>query len=135
MSSGTGTPDDPWLLSTPSGGSSYSLWIDPSTDPPLLTCLVGKTTLTYLGTALDDLHAMLVESADWVPLGAADEQKPAMDGTVEAWARSASNPIGGWYGQKKGMRGRFGVYLPPALVHQGRAEIAIENRKARIRAL
>ena len=135
MSSGTGTPDDPWLLSTPSGGSSYSLWLDSSTDPPLLTCLVGKTTLTYLGTALDDLHAMLVENGDWVPLGAADEQKPAMDGTVEAWARSASNPIGGWYGQKKGMRGRFGVYLPPALVHQGRAEIAIENRKARIRAL
>ncbi len=135
MPSGTGTPDDPWLLSTPSGGSSYSLWLDSSTDPPLLTCLVGKTTLTYLGTALDDLHAMLVENGDWVPLGAADEQKPAMDGTVEAWARSASNPIGGWYGQKKGMRGRFGVYLPPALVHQGRAEIAIENRKARIRAL
>ena len=135
MSSGTGTPDDPWLLSTPSGGSSYSLWLDSSTDPPLLTCLVGKTTLIYLGTALDDLHAMLVENGDWVPLGAADEQKPAMDGTVEAWARSASNPIGGWYGQKKGMRGRFGVYLPPALVHQGRAEIAIENRKARIRAL
>jgi hypothetical protein len=135
MSSGTGTVDDPWLLSTPSGGSSYTLWLDDSTDPPLLTCLVGKTTLTYLGSALDDLHAMLVANGDWVPLGAADEQKPAMEGTVEAWARSATNPVGGWYGQKKGMRGRFGVYLPPALVHQGRAEIAIENRKARIRAL
>jgi hypothetical protein len=135
MSSGTGTPDDPWLLSTPSGGSSYSLWLDDSTDPPLLTCLVGKTTLTYLASALDDLHAMLVSTGDWVPLGAADEQKPAMEGTVEAWARAASNPVGGWYGQKTGMRGRFGVYLPPALVHQGRAEIAIENRKARIRAL
>ncbi len=135
MASGTGTPDDPWLLSTPSGGSSYSLWLDDSTDPPLPTCLVGKTTLTYLPSALDDLHAMLVANGDWVPLGAADEQKPAMEGTVEAWARSATNPVGGWYGQKKGMRGRFGVYLPPALVHQGRAEIAIENRKARIRAL
>jgi hypothetical protein len=135
MSSGTGTVDDPWLLSTPSGGSSYTLWLDDSTDPPLLTCLVGKTTLTYLGSALDDLHAMLVANGDWVPLGAADEQKPAMEGTVEAWARSATNPVGGWYGQKKGMRGRFGVYLPPALVHQGRAEIAIESRKARIRAL
>lgn len=135
MSSGTGTAQDPWLLATPSGGSSYSLWLDESTDPPLLHCLVGKTTLTYLASALDDLHAMLVESGDWVPLGAADEQKPAMEGTVEAWARAATNPVGGWYGQRTGMRGRFAVYLPPALVHQGRAEIAIENRKARIRAL
>ena len=68
-------------------------------------------------------------------LGGADEQKPAPDGTVEAWGRSESNPVGGWYGQKKGLRGRFGVYVPPVLVAQGRAQIEIENRKARIRAL
>jgi len=135
MSSGSGTVNDPWQLTTPSGGSSYTLWLEDDVDPPVLACLVGKTKLTYLASALDDLHAMLVERGDWVPLGAADEQKPAMEGTVEAWARSASNPVGGWYGQKNGMRGRFGVYLPPALVHQGRAEIEIENRKARIRAL
>ena len=135
MSSGTGTPNDPWILATASGGSTYSLWLDESTDPPLLVALVGKTSLTYLGSALDDLHAMLTERADWVVLGAADEQKPAVEGTVESWSRSTSNPVGGWYGTRTGMRGRFGVYLPPALVHQGRAEIMIENRKARIRAL
>ena len=135
MSSGTGTANDPWLLATPSGGSNYSLWIDESTDPALLVCLVGKTRLTYLARALDDLHAWLVEQGDWVVLGASDEQKPAVEGTVEAWGRSSANPVGGWYGQKNGMRGRFGVYIPPALVHLGRAEITIENRKARIRAI
>lgn len=135
MSSGTGTPNDPWLLATPSGGSQYKLWLDDSTEPPMLVALVGKTALTYLGSALDDLHAWLVEQGDWVVLGAADEQRPAVEGTVEAWGRSPDNPVGGWYGQRTGMRGRFAVYLPPALVHQRRAEIVIEKRKARIRAL
>ncbi len=135
MASGTGTPDDPWVLATPSGGSEYTMHLDLEADPPLLVCQVGKTKLTYLARALDDLHAFLVERGDWVALGASDEQKPAVEGTVEAWARAATNPVGGWYGQKKGLRGRFGVYVPPVLVHQGRALIEIENRKARIRAL
>lgn len=132
---GTGTPDDPWILTTPSGGSEYAMHVDEAADPPLLVCQVGKTRLTYLARALDDLHAWLVEQGDWVLLGGADEQKPAAEGTVEAWGRSEANPVGGWYGQKKGLRGRFGVYVPPVLVAQGRAEIAVEARKARIRAL
>jgi hypothetical protein len=132
---GTGAPEDPWVLTTPSGGSEYSMHLDPAADPPLLVCQVGKTRLTYLSRALDDLHAWLVEQGDWVLLGGADEQKPAAEGTVEAWGRSETNPVGGWYGQKKGLRGRFGVYVPPVLVAQGRAEIAVEARKARIRAL
>ena len=135
MSSGTGTPEDPWVLATPSGGSEYTMHVDPDSQPPLLVCQVGKTRLTYLASALDDLYAYLVVQGDWVPLGASDEQKHAVGGTVEAWARSADNPVGGWYGQKQGLRGRFGVYVPPVLVHQGRAQIEIENRKARIRAL
>jgi len=135
MSSGSGTPQDPWVLATPSGGSEYTMHLDPDSDPSLLVCQVGKTRLTYLARSLDDLYAFLVARGDWVPLGAADEQKPAVDGTVEAWGRSPDNPVGGWYGQKKGLRGRFGVYVPPVLVHQGRAQIEIENRKARIRAL
>jgi hypothetical protein len=134
MASGTGTPDDPWLLSTPSGGSSYSLWLDDSSDPPLLTCLVGKTTLTYLGSALDDLHAMLVANGDWVPLGAADEQKPAAEGTVEAWGRAANNPVGGWYGLKKGLRGRFGMYMPPLLEALGLVELEHNPKNNRVRA-
>ncbi len=135
MARGSGTENDPWVLATPSGGSEYTLYRDPDADPPVLVALVGKTTLTYLDRALDDLHAWLVEGGDWVPLGGSDEQRPPVAGTVEAWARTATNPVGGFYGQKKGLRGRFGVYVPPALVAQGRAEIAIENRKARIRAL
>jgi hypothetical protein len=135
MSSGSGTPDDPWVLTTPSGGSEYTMHIDDSADPALLVCQVGKTKLTYLARALDDLHAFLAEQGDWVLLGGADEQKPAVDGTVEAWGRSERNPVGGWYGQKKGLRGRFGVYVPPVLVAQGRAEIKIEARKASARAV
>jgi hypothetical protein len=135
MASGSGTPDDPWALLTPSGGSEFTMYVDADSSPALLICKVGKARLTYLARALDDLNAFLVERGDWVLLGAADEQRPAMEGTVEAWGRSTSNPVGGWYGQKTGMRGRFGVYVPPVLVAQGRAEIAIENRKARIRAI
>jgi hypothetical protein len=134
MSSGNGTASDPWVLSTPSGGSEYTMYVDPSADPPLLVCQVGKTKLTYLARALDDLHTWLSGQGGWVLLGGADEQKPAADGTVEAWGRSASNPVRGWYGQKKGLRGRFGVYVPPVLVAQGRAEIKVENRKAFMRA-
>ena len=135
MATGSGTSDDPWTLTTPSGGSEFTMHLDADSSPPLLVCQVGKTRLTYLARALDDLHAFLVDRGDWVLLGGADEQKPAADGTVEAWGRSESNPVGGWYGQKKGLRGRFGVYVPPVLVAQGRAEIEIESRKARIRAL
>ena len=135
MSSGSGTPDDPWVLTTPSGGSAYTMHVDESTDPALLVCQVGRTKLTYLARALDDLHAFLTEQGDWVLLGGSDEQKPAVEGTVEAWGRSERNPVGGWYGQKKGLRGRFGVYVPPVLVAQGRAEVKIEARKAYARAV
>ena len=110
------------------------MYVDAS-EPPLLVCQVGKTKLTYLARALDDLHAWLTKQGDWVLLGGTDEQKPAPEGTVEEWGRSESNPVGGWYGQKKGLRGRFGVYVPPVLVAQGRAEIEAEGRKFKIRAL
>ena len=134
MATGSGTADDPWVLTTPAGGSEFTMYVDAS-EPPLLVCQVGKTKLTYLARALDDLHAWLTQQGDWVLLGGTDEQKPAPEGTVEEWGRSESNPVGGWYGQKKGLRGRFGVYVPPVLVAQGRAEIVAEGRKFKIRAL
>jgi len=84
--------------------------------------------------AIDDLHAMLVERGDWVELGSADEQKPAKEGTVEEWGRSPDNPIGGWYGLKKGLRGRFGMYLPPLLEALGKAELEHNPRNNRMRA-
>ena len=109
---GQGTKDDPWRLTTPSGSSSYTLYRDDTHNPPALICTVGKTVLLYDARCIDDLHAMLKRHGDWMELGSADEQKPAKEGTVEAWGRSPTNPIGGWYGLKKGLRGRFAMYIP-----------------------
>jgi hypothetical protein len=132
---GTGTPADPWILKTPPGSSEYQMYRDDAADPPALVCQVGSTKLSYHLRALDDLHAMLKAHGDWMPLGAADEQKPAADGTVEAWARSEDNPVGGWYGLRKGYRGRFAMYVPPLLEALGRAELTHDTRNNRMRAL
>ena len=130
-----GTPETPWQLKTPSGQSEYTAWRDASLDPPALVVQVGKTQLRYHLAAIDDLHAMLQAHGDWMPLGNADEQKPAKDGSVEAWARSEQNPVGGWYGLKKGLRGRFANYVPPVLEALGRAEVEHNPRNNRVRAL
>ncbi len=130
----SGTREDPWDLKTPPGTSSYQMWRDEAADPPALVCQVGGTQLRYDLRCIDDLHAMLKAHGDWMPLGGADEQKPALDGTVEAWGRSPSNPVGGWYGLKKGLRGRFGVYLPPLLEELGLAEITHDAKNNRMRA-
>ena len=135
MVRGSGTKDDPWQLSTPPGTSEYQMWRDDAADPPALVCQVGSTKLTYHLRCIEDLHAMLKEHGDWMPLGAADEQKPAPDGSVEAWGRSADNPVGGWYGMRKGYRGRFGMYVPPLLEALGLAELTHEPRNNRMRAL
>jgi hypothetical protein len=132
---GSGTKDDPWMLDTAPGTSAYQMWRDDSLEPPIIQCQVGSTKLTYLARAVDDLHAWLKEQGDWVPLGGADEQKDAPAGTVEAWGRSETNPVGGWYGTRKGYRGRFGVYLPPLLEALGLAELTHEPRNNRIRAI
>jgi hypothetical protein len=129
-----GTAADPWVLRTAPGTSEYSMHRDPDADPPALVCVVGTTTLRYHLRAVEDLHAMLVERGDWVDLGAADEQKPAKDGTVEAWGRDPANPVGGWYGLRKGYRGRFGMYLPPLLEELGLAELEHNPRNNRVRA-
>ena len=132
--SGSGSRDDPWQLTTPPGSSAYTIYRDDEADPAILVCMVGKTKLTYQARCLDDLKAMLVEAGGWVPLGGADEQKPAADGTVEAWGRSPENPVGGWYGLKKGFRGRFGVYIPPLMEELGLAELEHNPRNNRMRA-
>jgi hypothetical protein len=132
---GQGTKDDPWKLKTPSGNSDYTLYRDETSEPPTLVCTVGKTILLYDLRAIDDLYTMLKQHGDWMELGSADEQKPAKEGTVEAWARSPTNPIGGWYGLKKGLRGRFGMYIPPLLEALGLAEVEHQARGNRMRAI
>jgi hypothetical protein len=111
------------------------MYRDELADPPALVCRVGSTTLKYHLGAIDDLHGWLREQGDWVPLGAADEQKPAASGTVEAWGRDPGNPVGGWYGLRTGYRGRFGMYLPPLLEALGLAELTHDARNNRVRAL
>jgi hypothetical protein len=131
----SGTAESPWQLKTPPGSSEYTAWRDEGADPPALVVQVGKTQVRYHLRAIDDLHAMLKKAGDWVPLGSADEGKPAAEGTVEAWGRSESNPVGGWYGLKKGLRGRFGMYVPPVLEELGLAEVEHNPRNNRMRAL
>jgi hypothetical protein len=130
-----GTQQDPWRLKTPPGSSEYSMYKDTEASPPALVCQVGSTTLKYDARAIEDLHAWLSEQDDWVPLGAADEKKPAAEGTVEAWGRSPGNPVGGWYGLRNGYRGRFGMYLPPLLEELGLAELTHDARNNRIRSV
>jgi hypothetical protein len=134
ISSGSGTPDDPWRLVTPPLSSEYTLHRDVKDGLHVLVCTVGKSVLLYDARCIEDLHDMLRQHGDWVELGSADEQKPAKEGTVEAWGRSPSNPVGGWYGLKKGMRGRFGMYIPPLLEHLGLAELEHHPRGNRMRA-
>lgn len=129
-----GTKDNPWVLKTPPGTSEYKMYRDPDADPPALVCVVGSTTLKYHLRCIEDLHAMLQAHGDWMELGAADEQKPAKPGTVEAWGRAEDNPVRGWYGLRKGYRGRFGMYVPPLLEHLGLAELEHNPRNNRMRA-
>ena len=133
--SGQGTKEDPWVLKTPPGTSQYTMYRDEKADPPALLCQVGKTTLGYQLRCLDDLHVMLREHGDWMALGSADEQKPAKEDTVEAWARDESNPVNGWYGLKKGLRGRFAMYVPPLMEALGLAELEHNPRNNRMRAI
>jgi hypothetical protein len=131
---GAGTAEQPWQLKTPPGTAEFQAYKDEAAEPPALVVQVGKTQLRYQLRAIEDLHKMLKKNGDWVLLGSADEQKPATEGTVEAWGRAASNPVKGWYGLKKGLRGRFGMYLPPVLEALGLAEVEHNPKNNRMRA-
>ena len=127
-----GTRESPWKLKTPPGSSEFEIFRAPELNA--LVCRVGSTELRYQLRCIEDLHAMLKAAGDWVPLGGCDEQKNPVEGTVEAWGRSESNPVGGWYGTKKGLRGRFGVYVPPVLEVLGLAEVEHNPKNNRMRA-
>lgn len=129
------TKDNPWLLKTPPGTSEFTMHVAEKEGAQVLVCTVGTTVLLYDSRCVGDLHAMLKSAGDWIELGGADEQKPAKEGTVEAWGRSAENPIHGWYGLKKGLRGRFGVYIPPLMEALGLCELEHNPRNNRMRAV
>ena len=131
---GSGTQDDPWVLKTPPHSSQFEVWRDDTRDPPALVVQVGKTQLSYQLRALEDAHAMLKTHADWMPLGNADEGKPTKDGTLEHWARSEGNPVGGYYGLRKGYRGRFANYVTPVMEMLGLVELEHNARNNRVRA-
>ena len=135
MAKGKGTKESPWELKTPPGTSDYQMYKDVKDGKEIIVCIVGKTVLHYDARALNDLHAMLKKHGDWMELGSADEQKPAKEGTVEAWGRSSKNPVGGWYGLKKGFRGRFGMYIPPLMEALGLAELEHNPKNNRMKAL
>ena len=127
--------DNPWQLKTPPGSSEYTMHVEDRDGKRVLACTVGKTVLYYDARCIDDLHKMLKAAGDWVELGGADEQKTAKEGSVEAWGRAPTNPVGGWYGLKKGLRGRFGMYVPPLLEALGLAEVEHNPRNNRMRAI
>jgi hypothetical protein len=135
MSTLEGTKENPWKLKTPPQTSEYEMYRDEKDGKAILVCTVGKTVLHYDYRCVEDLHAMLKQHGDWMELGSADEQKPVKEGTVEAWGRSPENPVGGWYGLKKGFRGRFGMYLPPLMEKLGLAEVEHNPRNNRMRAM
>lgn len=134
MSTVTGTKENPWKLKTPPQTSEYEMYKDEKDGKAIIVCTVGKTVLHYDYRCVDDLYAMLQQHGDWMELGSADEQKPAKEGTVEAWGRSPENPVGGWYGLKKGYRGRFGMYIPPLMEELGLAEVEHNPKNNRMRA-
>jgi hypothetical protein len=129
-----GKKDNPLKLKTPPLSSEYTMHVDEKDGKEILVCTVGKTILHYDIRCLNDLHEMLKKHVDWMELGSADEQKPAKEGTVEAWGRSNNNPIKGWYGLKKGLRGRFGMYIPPLMEALGLAEVTHESRGNKMKA-
>ena len=129
-----GTKENPWKLKTPPGTSEYEMYKDVKDEKEVIVCTVGKTVLLYDAKCLNDLHTLLKKHGDWMDLGGADEQKEAKEGTVEAWGRSQKNPIGGWYGLKKGLRGRFGVYIPPLMEELGLATVTHEAKNNKMKA-
>ena len=129
------TKDNPWQLKTPPLSSSYEMYVAEKDGQEIIVCTVGKTVLHYDYRCLADLHAMLKAHGDWMELGSKDEKQQAKEGTVEYWGRSPDNPIGGWYGLKKGLRGRFGMYVPPLMEELGLAEVEHNKRNNRMRAI
>lgn len=134
MAEEQGAKENPWALKTPPLSSEFTMYKDIKDGKEMLVCTVGKTVVQYSYSCLADLHAMLKKHNDWMEPGSADEQKPVKAGTVEAWGRSEQNPVGGWYGLKKGLRGRFAMYVPPLMEKLGLAELTHDAKGNKMKA-
>ena len=128
------TKENPWNLQTPPLSSNYLMYYDLKDGKEIIVCVVGKTILHYDWRIINDLHEMLKKEGDWVLLGSKDEKVETKEGTIEHWGRAKDNPIGGWYGLKKGLRGRVGMYIPPLMEALGLAEVEHNKRNNRMRA-
>ena len=128
-----GTKEKPLVLKTPPLTSEYTIHIEEKNGVDILVCTVKKTILHYDIRCIKDLHQMLKENDDWILLGSKDEKAEAKIDTVEYWGRSKDNPISGWYGLKKGFKGRFGMYIPPLMEHLGLAEVEHNKRNNRMK--
>jgi len=128
------TREDPWVLKTPPLTSEYRMYIDEKDGEEVIVCVVGSTMLHYDARCITDLHRMLKDHGDWMLLGSKDEKAETEQGTVEHWARSSDNPKGGWYGLKKGFRGRFAMYIPPLMEELGLADVEHNAKNNRMRA-
>jgi len=66
--------------------------------------------------------------------------QPATDGDQHAGSEQRQHQgdrrlLAGWYGMKKGLRGRFGMYMPPLLEALGLAEVEHNAKNNRMRAI
>jgi hypothetical protein len=126
---------NPWVLKAVDGTTDFNAYRDAALNPPAIVVLVGETELRYHLRCLDDLYEMLKDRGGWVPLGRAAELQQPPEGSVEAWARSARNPLGGWYGLQKGSRGHFALYIPAIMRVLDLAEVEEEPGGGRMRAI
>jgi hypothetical protein len=126
-----GTRRRPWKLKAADDGAPFQAWRDPAGSPPAIVVRSGATEIRFHLRCLNDLHEMLKERGDWMPLGAAGERATASSDSVEAWARSSGNPVRGWYGLTPGLRGRFGAFVPPIMQALELVEVDPEGRRVR----
>src|SRR6201993_2848647 len=134
MAKELGTKKSPWALKPPPLSSDFTMHKDVKDGKDILVCTVGKTVLHYAYRCIADLHVMLKKNGDWMKLGSTDKQKPAKECTVGEWGSSEKIPVSGWYGLKKGLRGRFRMYLPPLMEKLGLAEVTHEAKGNKMKA-
>ena len=133
--SGAGTKDDPWQLKTPPLTSEYEMYLDErdGNDGDRVRRRQDDAALRRprdRRPARDARAARRLDGARAAPTSRSRRRRARS----RRGARRRDNPVGGWYGLKKGLRGRFGMYMPPLLEELGLAEVEHNPRNNRMRA-